>query len=56
MENMKSVLGAYKVSQVGYLVRNVQEGIAKFEAFLGKPCDNLNETLDYAESPVYLSR
>lgn len=50
MENMKSVLGAYKVSQVGYLVRNVQEGIAKFEAFLGKPCDNLNETLDYAES------
>ncbi len=50
MEAIQSVLGKYKVSQIGYLVRDVQEGIAKFEAFLGKPCDNLNETLDYEES------
>ena len=50
MEAIKSVIGNYKVSQVGYLVKDVQEGIVKFEAFLGKPCDNLNETLVYEES------
>ena len=50
MEALKSVIGNYKVSQVGYLVKDVQKAIAKFEQFLGKPCDNLNETLDYEES------
>ncbi|MDR0952483.1 MAG: VOC family protein [Oscillospiraceae bacterium] len=50
MEIPKSLLGEYEIGQIGYLVPNLEEGVKKLETFLGKKCDNINQSLEYERS------